>query len=336
MITVSTGLPRAGRRARRSRRTRSDGGSTPAARSRRSARCRRLQLVDRVRDLHVQQAAPSCASRCRWSPRRKTAGPLRRVVAADALEYASAVVEAVARRRGSGHPPSRRARRSSRSSRSPAPLALLCRPLELEFYPCATRSTVRAPASRRARPAASPAMWRVEPAPIQTTSCPEQRRVHQRPGDGALGNGATAPGSKPVACTTSSARATAHAPAPERGGDRVASRRGGRRGRARARRRRRRRTRASSRSAQLAADRRGGIARRRRARPRTPRDAPRRRRREETPLHARRARARPRSRRGETMKVRRRSRVEERVDELGRRGRVDRERHQRLASLAVP
>ena len=64
-----------------------------------------------------------------------------------------------------------------------------------------------------------PAMCRGEPAPIQTSSCWRKLRSIRTRDTFGTGNGATAPGSKPVAATTSSGFATRAYARPGGGGD---------------------------------------------------------------------------------------------------------------------
>ena len=62
-------------------------------------------------------------------------------------------------------------------------------------------------------------MWRVEPAPTQTRRCRSSVALEQDARRLRSGNGATAPGSNPVAAKTSSGRATRAPRAPDGGGD---------------------------------------------------------------------------------------------------------------------
>src|SRR5439155_1130052 len=163
-----------------------------------------LELVDGERELHVQEA-----SRVVQAPHvigeAEHGRTLRRLVAADALEDARAVVEAV----GADVNPS--VVPVDELAVHPDLLGGLQRrllsPGRAECYPGATRSTLRACASRWRSDGDSAAMWYVEPAPIQTTLCWSSVRSSTARTPGCWGNGATAPGSKPVARSTSEARA---------------------------------------------------------------------------------------------------------------------------------
>ena len=162
-----------------------------------------------------------------WSVPRKTAGPLRRVVAADALEDAGAVVEAV--------------RAHVYASVVPVDqLAVhpdLVRGLHVRLLlsgsenltdarrdrPCARRRAAAGRSGRSGRGACA------SPAPTQTAPCWSSVRSITT-AETSVGNGATAPGSKPVASTTSFAFATRTSARADGGGDLRARRRGGRPG----------------------------------------------------------------------------------------------------------
>ena len=80
-------------------------------------------------------------------------------------------------------------------------------------------STARAPESRSSSAGAIDAMWRSDPAPIQSTSWAKNDRSIRLCVTARRGNGATAPGSKPVAWTTSSGPGDPHEPGRDRRAD---------------------------------------------------------------------------------------------------------------------
>src|SRR5581483_7624836 len=158
---------------------------------------RGLQLFRRVRQIHVEELRRVLEARevLAQAEHRRA---VRRLVGANPLEDARAVVQAVRadvdRRVGPVdelpvHPDLRGLLHAS-----------------LECYP-SVRSASSAPLNRTTSDGASPAMCRSEPAPTQTIgACRSDRSMITRATFGT-GNGATAPGSKPVAERTSSSPA---------------------------------------------------------------------------------------------------------------------------------
>ena len=124
--------------------------------------------------------------------------PVRRVVAADAFEHPGAVVEAVRTHVDRARRPSRRARRSSRSCRWLARAPPLIR-VGLRTVATADEIGVRAPSRAaagrpgRSAPGARASRRRSRPRRAGAAS------ARSGPRDARCGNGATAPGSKPVA-----------------------------------------------------------------------------------------------------------------------------------------
>ena len=159
------------------------------------------QLLGRERQFHVQQprrvvealevVARAGRPRCPWESRRR--GCPRRRPSRSAARV---------RRRGSARRPSRRARRSSRSSRSRAFSDLLLqadvrgprrrRPSDVPGKGGAARSATATPCGRWSRLRSR--------GRVATSSVRSMKTVATR----GSGNGATAPGSKPVASLTSS------------------------------------------------------------------------------------------------------------------------------------
>src|SRR5581483_3708209 len=76
------------------------------------------------------------------------------------------------------------------------------------FYPSPPPSNTRAAVNRLSSSGPSEAMCEGVPAPTQTTSWASSERSMSVADTARCGNGATPPGSKPVACRTSSAVAT--------------------------------------------------------------------------------------------------------------------------------
>ena len=206
MITTSRpGCPASRRRARRSRRTRSGGCSRRAARSRAMRSWVAVaELLDRVRDLHVEEArrvVQALQVVCEPEDRRA----LRRLVAADALEDAGAVVEAVHAdvHLGVGpvdelavHPDlvglvhqALRVRGlvSARAGNSPESIP------HTSTYSW-TMSTVVPRVRRTSSSGDTIAMWRSDPAPTQTTVLERIVRSTRTGTPAGGGNGATAPG----------------------------------------------------------------------------------------------------------------------------------------------
>ena len=232
-----------------------------------SSKQRGAELVDRVRELHVEELR-RVVEALEVVVQPEDGGAALGVVAADALEDAGAVVQAVRADVDPGVRP------VHELAVHPDLLGLLHRPLR-SLIDAATSDRLAARDADELGRRARPAMCRSMPAPTQTQPLREQAPVDQtRDRRARSANGETPPGAKPVASSTCAAagdlrlRGAGHAGDLRRVGAAVA-RDEHEHGAAVAVEDER-----LDDLAQLAADRRGGVLGGRRARRRTPRRAP--------------------------------------------------------------